>query len=57
MKKKGNIDCLCVCKEHREFINEFIVGGTEICTGVRPYKCNVNWLAMIDMCKPELEVR
>jgi len=46
-----------VCKEHREFINEFIVGGTEICTGVRPYKCNVNWLAMIDMCKPELEVR
>jgi len=56
-ERKGNIDCLCNCKANREFINDFIVDGKEICEGLRPYKCNVNCLAMIDQCRPELEIR
>jgi len=48
---------LCNCKADREYVNEFNIGGKEVCTSIRPWKCGINCLSMIDFCRPEIEVR
>jgi len=34
-----------------------MIGGKDVCTALRPWKCGINCLSMIDFCRPEIEIR
>jgi hypothetical protein len=57
IERRGNIDCLCVCKPNREYIIDLHAANKNYCHALRPFKCNVNYLSCIDICRPEIEVR